>query len=291
MTDPLTGATHAGHDAGTPPDPLLELARAGDWPALARLGRFALAAQTLRIVGVAGERVDPDVAAALAGLTEVEAAVRVKAVARAQRRLAQVDPRPPDLVDWDALAADLEALATAVAAIDGREIGEARTALETLASDAFAAERSALLGTVAVLEGDEPQALAHFEAALARDPQHVRALTNRGNVRLEAGDVDGAIADYQRAIAVDEGFANAHHNLGVAYRRKGQLGQSVAALRRAQRHAARRDADEARASLRGGRRAGGGRVTGAGAGRWRRWLVLGAVAGLALWWLQRQGLL
>ena len=274
------GAAAAGE---TGDDPFVVLARAGDWATLARLGRFSLAAQTLRLTSVGGRPADPDVAAALAGLADVASAVRAKAVSRARQRFADIDPKPAELVDWAALDADLAALATAVAAVDRREPEVARDALAQLRSGAFLAEQEALAGALAVLEGETGQALAHFEAALVVDPQHVRALTNRGNVRLESGDADGAIDDYQRAIALDDGFANAHHTLGVAYRRKGELGKSVAALRKAQRLAARRDADEARASLRGG-----GRNRGGGGG-WRRWLVIAALVALGYWFLQQRG--
>jgi len=271
-----TTPTPRGEAAAT--DPMLELARAGDWRTLAALGRFGLAAQTLRLTH-GGE---PEVLDALAGLSEVEALVRNKAVPRAQQRFARIDRRPPDLVDWDGIAADLDALATAVPAVDRRELPEARAALVQLRTELFVAERDALLGTMAVVEGDPEAALVAFEAALVRDPNHVRALTNRGNVKLETGDVDGAIADYERAIKLDDTFANAHHNLGVAYRRKGNVAKSVSALRKAQRHAARRDAEEARASMKVGRVSTGSR-------RWLRWFGFAVVAGVVLWWLQQRG--
>ncbi|MFO8150411.1 MAG: tetratricopeptide repeat protein [Trueperaceae bacterium] len=270
-----------------PQDPLLSLAKAGDWRTLARLGRFGLAGRTLRLAG--GSESDDDTADTLEALAEIEVAVRTKAVARARRRFAGLERRPSDWIDWDAVESDLEQLAIAVPAVDRREPEAARAALAEMRSDVFTAEREILLGTLAVIDGDETTGLVHFEAGLARDPNHVRGLTNRGNVKLEAGDVDGAIEDYERAIRVDEGFANAHHNLGVAYRRKGQIGKSVAALRRAQRHAARRDAEDARASLGGGPR--GARSGPASGGRLRRWLLIGALGLLAYWLLQQRGLI
>lgn len=276
--DTMGGATGGG--AATTDDPMLTLARAGDWRTLADVGRFGLAAQTLRLSG-GGES---DVLEALTGLADVEAAVRSKAVGRARKRFERIDVRPPDLVDWDGVGADLEVLATAVPAVDRRELDEARAALAGLRTHAFTAERDALVGTMAILEGDTEAGLAAFEATLALDPGHVRALTNRGNVKLEAGDVAGAIADYERAIKIDDTFANAHHNLGVAYRRQGNVGKSVAALRRAQRHAAKRDTEEARASMRGG----GGPV---GSRRWLRWIGFGVVGVVLLWWLQQRGII
>ncbi|MFN2321863.1 MAG: tetratricopeptide repeat protein [Trueperaceae bacterium] len=256
----------------------LALARARDWRGLAALGRFGLAAQTLRLTDAeAGD----DVADALEALTEVEASVRSKAPKRAVARLARLDARPDGLVDWTALEADVVALVDVAAAVDQREPEAARAALERVRSEYFAAERDAQSGTVAVLERDPIAARAHLEAALERDPNHVRALTNRGNLKLEDGDVDGAIADYERAIKLDDGFANAHHNLGVAYRRKGQVGKSVAALRRAQRASSKRDAEEARASLaRGGN---------AGSRRWLRPALLGGAVLAALWWWSSRG--
>ena len=274
----MTSPTEAGAPAPTAAEARwLALARARDWRGLAALGRFGLAAQTLRLVDA-----EPDEAVleALEGLTEVEASVRSKAPKRAAARLARLEARPDGIVDWAAIEHDVAALVDVAVAVDQREPEAARAALARVRSEYFAAERDAQSGTVAVLEGDPVAARAHLEAALERDPNHVRALTNRGNLKLEAGDVDGAIADYERAIKLDDGFANAHHNLGVAYRRKGQVGKSVAALRRAQRAAAKRDAEEARASL--ARGAGGGR-------RWLRPALIGAAIVAAAWWWTSRG--
>lgn len=278
-----TGADATGADP-TEADPTeaawLATARAGDWRGLAALGRFGLAHQTLRIATIAGQPRGDEVDA-LDALAEVEVAVRSKAPRRAIARLAKLDERPSDLVDWTALEADLVALVDVNAAVDRREASEAREALASVRSEYFAAERDAQYGTVAVLEGELDRARAHLEAALVRDPNHVRALTNRGNLKLEAGELDAAIVDYERAIKLDDDFANAHHNLGVAYRRKGQVGRSVASLRRAQRASAKRDAAEARTAVAG---------TGAAARRWLRpTLLVVAVVAVLWWWTQRGG--
>lgn len=259
--------------------PWLALARAGDWRGLVALGRFGLAAQTLRLTE-AGDQ--PDVLEALDTLTEVEASVRAKAPRRAAARLARLDVRPPDLLDWDALDADLQALIDAAAALDRQEPTAARAALERLQGAWFAAEHAAQTGTIVLLEGDPTTARGHLEAALEHDPNHVRALTNLGNLKLEAGEVDAAIADYERAIKLDDTFANAHHNLGVAYRRKGQVAKSVASLRRAQRVGAKRDAEEARAAFKGAR-------TGSGGVRWVRPALIGAVVVALVWWWGQRG--
>jgi len=276
----LTSPTEAGAPAPTAAEARwIALARAQDWRGLADLGRFGLAAQTLRLVEADADDASLD---ALEALAEVEASVRSKAPKRAIARLARIDVRPDGLVDWQALEDDVAALVDVAIALDQREPEAARAALGRVRSEYFAAERDAQSGTVAVLEGDPIGARAHLEAALERDPKHVRALTNRGNLKLEGGDVDGAIEDYERAIKLDDGFANAHHNLGVAYRRKGQVGKSVAALRRAQRASSKRDAEEARATLARG-----------GSGGNRRWLrpalIAGAVLAVVWWWSSRGG--
>ncbi|MDF1523029.1 MAG: tetratricopeptide repeat protein [Trueperaceae bacterium] len=278
--NPTPSDDRGGEAVGAGHAPWLELARTGDWRGLVALGRFGLAAQTLRLTGASDQ---PDVLEALDALTEVEASVRAKAPRRATVRLARLDVRPASLLDWEALGADLHALIDAAGALDRQEADAARAALERLQGAWFAAERDAQRGTIALLEGDPGTARAHLEAALERDPNHVRALTNLGNLKLEGGEVDAAIADYERAIKLDDTFANAHHNLGVAYRRKGQVAKSVATLRRAQRVGAKRDAEEARAAFKGVR-------SGAGGARWVRPVLIGAaVVALVWWWGQRGG--
>ena len=111
------------------------------------------------------------------------------------------------------------------------------------------AEAETQRGTALVFLGDAEAAVSAFEKATTFDPRHYRALTNLGNVALERGRTDEAISHYENALKLNENFANAHHNLGVAYRRKGDVGKSVAAIRRAQRVSKQRDREEARAVL------------------------------------------
>jgi tetratricopeptide (TPR) repeat protein len=258
----------------------LAAASAGDWPTLVAKGRFALALQTLRLVG--GDAVETHLPP-LADLQGVERHVQRKEFAPALARLEGMAEVPPDLFDRDAAAADLRALIAASDAIDRRDFEVAGERLLSLTADHFEAERATLLGTMAVLNADPEGAAGHFDAALARDPQHLRALTNRGNLKLEAGDVDGAIADYQAAIRADDSFANAHHNLGVAYRRLGKISQSVAALRRAQRSNLRQETETVRGA-RGLRRAAAPRNR-------SRWLWWAAIALIAFWFARQQGLI
>ena len=247
-----------------------------DWRAHALRGRFDLAAQTYRLGG--GD--DPALQDALDGLADVLAALRDKAYARARKALERIDERPEGLA-WDALEADIGALSEAATALDQREPEEAKGHLAKVSGAVYPGETATLLGTLAVFEGDTEAARERFEQALEFDPNHYRALTNLGNIKLENGDVDGAIAAYEQAIRLNDGFANAHHNLGVALRRKGQLGRSVQALKRAQREAGKRDAEEARARLgsrgKAGGAAGAGAARGGGSYRWLMWLVAVAV--------------
>ena len=233
---------------------------------------------------------DRAVREALATLARWRAALHEKAWPTAQR---DVERTLGDADDGDvpraaevggvrlAAAGDVvRGLADAGAALDARDLDAADAALAALEDTAapFDAERLAQVGSVALLRGEEDAARAALEGALARDPRHLRAMTNLGNLDLEAGDVDGAIARYEAALAIDDGYARALHNLGVAYRRRGEVGRSVQALRRAQRLERKRDTDAARRDVRARREAAGT--------RWRVWLGVAAAAVLA-WWLLR----
>jgi tetratricopeptide (TPR) repeat protein len=263
------------------PDEVLAVASRGDWRELCRLGRFGLAAQTLRLVG------DPAIdewLPLLVDLQAVERHVQRKEFAAALARIETLLAAPDELIDPPLLGVDLQRLTAASEAIDRREFDVARVALADQQSDAFAAEVATLQGTIAVLEGDSTAASALFDAALARDHQHIRALTNRGNLKLEANDTEGAIADYEAALRIDDTFANAHHNLGVAYRRQGKISKSVAALRRAQRSSLRQEADSARQNRRN-------RQPGSSSANRSRWLWWGLVILIGLWFARQQGLI
>jgi tetratricopeptide (TPR) repeat protein len=266
--------TEATNPPPTPEEGALSAAQ------LAAQGRFSLALRTLRLQGG-----DEESEAALLGLADVEVALRERRPRRARQAFGAT-PRAASLpLPWETLATDVEAIATAQEAIDGLELDQARNALAALSGDFFAAERLALIGTIAVREGDAATALTHLEAALALDPNHVRALTNRGSIRLEAGELALAVADYERAIAIDPSFANAHHNLGVAYRRQGAIAKSVASLRKAQRLATQRDAEDLRTPRKGARSASGG----GGGTPWRRYLSIAAVVAVVWWFMQGRG--
>jgi tetratricopeptide (TPR) repeat protein len=255
-------------------------APSGDgWRGAAAAGRFD-EAERLRAIAVAAgaEPEDEDERAALRSLAAIQASLRSKSWRTAERRAGE-DVAWPGWVDGERVASDAAVLVAAGAALERRELDEARAALATiqdLPPGPFEAERLTQLGTAFVLDDAEDEARACFEGALRIDPGHPRALVNLGNVALEAGDVDEAIDHYQRALRVDDEFANAHHNLGVAYRRKGMIGKSVASLRRAQRVQRKRESREAREDVRA--------LRGRGAIRPLRWLAWGVPVALLVWW-------
>ena len=94
-------------------------------------------------------------------------------------------------------------------------------------------EAETLRGTALIYKNDTTGAKAAFENALGYDSKHYRAITNLGNVALENNLLEEAILQYEKALKINEHFANAHHNLAVAYKRKGEVGKSVHALKRA----------------------------------------------------------
>jgi tetratricopeptide (TPR) repeat protein len=271
--------------AGRDSDPLRALAQAGDWRALLQLGRFELADQTLRFHP--DPALDPEAALAIGALTPVERAVRLKRTPDALALFDRIEPKPDVVMDWGAAREDLAALAEASEHVEKREPQAAREALSKLQTGLFEAEAKTLEGPLRIVDGEVEASWALFDEAISLDPKHVRALTNRGNLRLEAGDVDGAISDYEAALAVEDGFANAHHNLGVAYRRKGNIGKSVAALRRAQRASLRSDQDTLRART----RRGSGGSEAAPRVRSYRWLYYVAIGALVWWIVTQQGLI
>lgn len=216
-----------------------------DWREAVAIGRFGAARQAYVTAGESDEAVRR----ALGTLADVEASLREKSWSRAEKRLHELEVRPPFL-DWEALEADLATLRRSGEALDKRDPDAALEALEAVRGVSFAAEAETQRGTARIFNDDLEGARTCFERALELDPSHYRALTNLGNVELEQGNVDDAIAAYERALKLNDDFANAHHNLGVAYRRKGNVTKSVRSLRRAQRSLQRHDTAEARTRLR-----------------------------------------
>jgi len=254
------------------------------WREVAQDGRFEEAAR-LRVIAV-GEGAEAESEAdriAIRALADAQGLLREKSWTRAERVVSEVEARP-EWIDWSTVENDLSTLAAAGAALDRRDVDEALEALaafEGREDGPFEAERLTQLGTARILDSDSGAARACFERALELDPRHPRAMVNLGNVALEDGRIDDAIEQYQGALRIDDTFANAHHNLGVAYRRKGQVGKSVQALRRAQRAERSHDTRTAREEVRGlGQRL---------KGRTGRWLLWGAVAAVVVWILLERG--
>lgn len=220
----------------------------------------------------------------LEDLHSVLSFVKSKAFGRAERLLSGIAHRP-DWFDWEHFRASFEGIRDASAALDEREHEKTEELLSRVGHPCFRAEAANIRGTALIFAGEFARARELFEEALVFDPGHYRALTNLGNAALEDGDPDSAIEYYNRAINLNSDFANAHHNLGVAWRRKGNIGRSIAALKAGQKAQQRFEQAEAREKL--------GSMTkrlGRGSGsRYFRWLVWGAAAAGAYWFLVARG--
>lgn len=176
----------------------------------------------------------PQVLAALETLAEVQVALRDKQPAKAQRHLQARPEGAADIADWQQLEQQLAQLLQASRLLEQHEPEAALALLADEVAPLLTAEAQMLRGTAYIYLNDLAAARAAFDAALSCDPKHYRALTNLGNIALEEGRVTEAIAIYERSLRLNDEFANTHHNLGVAYRRAGQIGKSVRALRKAQ---------------------------------------------------------
>src|SRR5690606_10817155 len=217
------------------------------WRELLAARRFGVARHAYLIEAAAqpaGTSSDDLTRTALSALADVEDLVRERSYGKAKTRIERLEVRG-SLAPWEAIMADLDALAVTAKALDKREPEEALAGLEPLAGSWLIAEVMTQRGTAQIYQGELAAAQENFTGALEIDPQHYRALTNLGNVALEEGRVDDAIEFYERAIKLNDQFANAHHNLGVAYRRKGHLSKSVRSLRKAQRVAQRHETAQA----------------------------------------------
>jgi tetratricopeptide (TPR) repeat protein len=223
---------------------------------------------------------DEQTRSALSALADVEDLVRERSYAKAKTRIERMEVRGP-LAPWEAIMADLDALAVTAKALDKREPEAALAGLEPLAASWLLAEVITQRGTAQIYLGELDQAQESFASALEIDPQHYRALTNLGNVALEESRVDDAIEFYERAIKLNDQFANAHHNLGVAYRRKGQLSKSVRSLRKAQRVAQRQETTQARESI--------SQWSGARGSKAIKWVIYAVIGGVLIWFLRSQG--
>lgn len=265
--------------------PAPETVPALSWRELVAARRFTVArhAYLLELSNTPGAgQGDEPTRAALSALADVEDLVRERSYAKAKTRIERMEVRGP-LAPWEAILADLDALAVTAKSLDKREPQEALAGLEPLTASWLLAEVITQRGTAQIYLGELAEAQESFAAALEVDPQHYRALTNLGNVALEEGRIDDAIDFYERAIKLNDQFANAHHNLGVAYRRKGHLSKSVRSLRKAQRVAQRHETTQARESISQWSGARGSKVI--------KWVVYAVIGVVLVWFLRSQGYL
>ncbi|MDZ7705039.1 MAG: tetratricopeptide repeat protein [Trueperaceae bacterium] len=227
-----------------------------------------------------------DVQDTLDGLAAVQRHLRAKRYRKAEQTLELLDvpPEPVSAVlPWGALPELLETLRESNERLEHRDSGTALELLQDLDHPLVRAEADTQRGTAYIFQNDTSAAGECFDRALEHDPNHYRALTNQGNLALEAGDTDTAISRYETALRLNEDFGNAHHNLAVAYRRKGQIGKSVSAMRKAQRATQQHTTQEARATLsQAGQRFGGKAF---------KWLLYGVGAAVLFYILQSRGIL
>ncbi|HLR47312.1 MAG TPA: tetratricopeptide repeat protein [Deinococcales bacterium] len=227
---------------------------------------------------------EPGVRETLEDLHSVLSFVKAKAFGRAERLLDGIEERA-DWFDWEEFTSSFAAVRQAVSALDEREPEQVEQHLTGADHPFFVAEKANIRGTALIFAGEFEQARAFFEQALEVDPGHYRALTNLGNAALESGDPDGAIEYYQQAITLNADFPNAHHNLGVAWRKKGKIGKSIASLKAGQKAQQRFEQAEAREQLGSMTR----RFRGGTAGKYLKWLLWGALAAGAYWFLVSRG--
>jgi tetratricopeptide (TPR) repeat protein len=138
-------------------------------------------------------------------------------------------------------------------------------------------EAETLRGTALIYDNDTTNAKIAFEKALSYDPKHYRAMTNLGNMALESNHLEEATSFYERALKINEHFANAHHNLAVAYKRKGEVGKSVRALKQAQRASQQKMREEARNMFKGNQTT-----------KYLRWLFFAGLALVVYFFLKAQ---
>jgi tetratricopeptide (TPR) repeat protein len=234
-----------------------------------------------------GEQQDAATRDLLETLTDLRAHLRAKrwkkALQVAEAHVSERPGSPRHEIDWQALQAQIRQLDESSQVLDRRDAEGALTILAEVRHPVLQAEVETQRGTAFIFMNELTQASACFERALTFDPKHYRAMTNQGNLALEAGQVDAAITAYEQALKINEEFSNALHNLGVAYRKKGDIGRSVASIRKAQRALRQEDSERAKGAL--------SRSTRGLQGKSLRWLLYGAILVVVYVWLQGQGIL
>jgi tetratricopeptide (TPR) repeat protein len=208
---------------------------------------------------------DEETVSFLESLAHIQDLLREKNALQAQKVLTQTIP------EWaKSLVSELEPqLSTISQAQKDLDRHEAEKTLGALSSfhPLLMGEAETLRGTALIYQNDLSAAKAAFEKALEHDPKHYRAMTNLGNIALEANQLDQAIAHYEQALKLNQNFTNAYHNLAVAYKKKGEVGKSVRALKQAQRASQQKMREEARGMFKGSR-----------AVKYIRWLMFGGTA-------------
>lgn len=189
---------------------------------------------------------DPATLDFLESLISVQSLLREKNALQAQRALSQ--HQPPEWANalHRDITAQLSVLVEVQRHLEKHEADNMLALLPAVQHPLLLGEAETLRGIALIYYNDTQQAKEAFEKALSYDPRHYRAITNMGNIALENKQLEEAIALYEKALKLNENFSNAHHNLAVAYKRKGEVGKSVRALKQAQRISQQKIREEAR---------------------------------------------
>lgn len=194
-----------------------------DWRDSLHRHAFEEALARQRALGLINQS-DPEILTMLEQLVDCQSAIRAGDYGAARKA---VHP------GWTELEPSLSSSAQAVEWIASGQAEQYHQVLE-LAHPLVLADAHNSLGKLAI-NSDLAKSEQYFKRALEADPKHHRALTNLGNIELERGEVAQAIERYREAIKLAPNYATAHNNLAAALRRTGNLSESVAALKRAQR--------------------------------------------------------
>ncbi|MGL4612264.1 MAG: tetratricopeptide repeat protein [Trueperaceae bacterium] len=213
----------------------------------------------------------------LENLVRIQETLREKNPSKAQTYVKEATTNAYLVELFQVLQRELQTLETATKALENHDADKTLELLTNVQHSLLRAEVETLRGTALIYYDKTLEAKQSFDIALELDPGHYRAITNLGNLALEADKIDEAIVYYEKALKLNEDFANAHHNLAVAYRKKGMVGKSVGALKKAQRVSQQKLREEARGMLKNSQTA-----------KYVRWVMIGAAILLVLFVLRQR---
>lgn len=172
------------------------------------------------------EKVNSDLASALAVLTASPTAVSERRVAEAYRGVGVLDKANDHFAEAirldpkDGWAYDGLARVWRDSGFPQLGLGDAYRAVYRLRS---APESLNTLGTILFALGHISEARTRFEEALRERPDAAYALNNLCYAELIGGDISAATATCRRALEHAPGLATARHNLALAHAAEGDL--------------------------------------------------------------------